>query len=134
MGTSHAAWDWRRDPAVRTFFITGRDLMDDSMEATNEARDKLVSDFRSLATHAEDLMKATSSLSGDTITAMREKLNDSLRSAKQQLWNLEAQGLDQARRAMVSTDRYVHEKPWQAVGAALLVGLFLGAVGTGSRR
>src|ERR1700741_951687 len=108
--------------------------MDDSMEATTEAREKLVSDFRALATHAEELMKATSSLSGETVVAMREKLTDSLRSAKQQLWNLEAQGLDQARRALVSTDRYVHEKPWQAIGAALLVGLFLGAGGAGARR
>jgi ElaB/YqjD/DUF883 family membrane-anchored ribosome-binding protein len=108
--------------------------MEESMETTSEAREKLVSDFRSLASHAEELMKATSSLSGDSIVAMREKLNDSLRTAKQQIWNMEAQTLDQARRALVSTDRYVHEKPWQAIGAALLVGLFLGAVGTGGRR
>ncbi|HKY91980.1 MAG TPA: DUF883 family protein [Nevskiaceae bacterium] len=108
--------------------------MEENMEATNEAREKIVSDFRALASHAEELMKATSSLSGDTVVAMREKLNESLRSAKQQLWNMEAQGIDQARRAMVSTDRYVHEKPWQAIGAALLVGLFLGASVAGSRR
>lgn len=109
--------------------------MEDTMEATAEAREKLVSDFRMLATHAEELMKATSSLSGDTVVAMREKLNDSLRNAKQQLWNMEAQTLDQARKALVTTDRYVHEKPWQAIGAALLVGLFLGAFGSsGGRR
>jgi ElaB/YqjD/DUF883 family membrane-anchored ribosome-binding protein len=108
--------------------------MEDGMEATNEAREKLVSDFRSLASHAEELMKATSSLSGDTIVAMREKLNESLRTAKSQLWNMEAQSLDQARRALVSTDRYVHEKPWQAIGGALLIGLFLGAYGAGGRR
>lgn len=107
--------------------------MEESMDATREAGDRLVEDFRTLAGHAEELMKATSSLSGESIVALRERLNDSLRSAKQQLWNVEAQALGQARQAIVTTDRYVHEKPWQAIGAALLVGLFLGAVGTGRR-
>jgi len=39
-----------------------------------QARDKIISDFRSLATHAQDLLQATASYSGDGVTAARERL------------------------------------------------------------
>ncbi len=98
-----------------------------------QARDKIVSDFRSLATHAQDLLQATASYSGDGVAAAREKLLDSLSDAREQLKEAQDYAMDQARRAMKSTDDFVHEKPWQSIAGAFLVGMLLGAISAGGR-
>ncbi|HZP13199.1 MAG TPA: DUF883 family protein [Nevskiaceae bacterium] len=99
-----------------------------------QARDKILSDFKSLATHAQDLLHATASYSGDGVTAARERLLESLDEARDQLREAQEYAIDQTRRAMKVTDEFVHEKPWQSIAGAFLVGMLLGAISAGGRR
>jgi ElaB/YqjD/DUF883 family membrane-anchored ribosome-binding protein len=99
-----------------------------------KARDKVISDFHSLAIHAQELLKATASASGDGVEQARERLLQSLRDAGDQFNEARNYAMDQTKRAMHATDSLVHEKPWQAIAAALLVGLFLGALSGGGKR
>ncbi len=99
-----------------------------------QARDNIVSDFRSLAAHAQELLTATASFSGEGVNQAREKLLASLQDAGAQLESARDYALDQSRRAAKVADEFVHEKPWQAIAGALLVGLLLGAISAGGRR
>jgi ElaB/YqjD/DUF883 family membrane-anchored ribosome-binding protein len=99
-----------------------------------QARDKIVSDFRSLATHAQDLLQATASYSGDNVAAAREKLLESLADAREQMKEAQDYAIDQTRRAMKLSDEFVHERPWQSIAGAFLVGMLLGAISAGGRR
>ena len=98
-----------------------------------QARDKIVSDFRSLATHAQDLLQATASYSGDGVAAARERLLETLGDARDQMKGAQEYAIDQTRRAAKATDEFVHERPWQSIAGAFLVGMLLGAISAGRR-
>ena len=91
-----------------------------------DARDQLVSDLRAVITDAEDLLKATTGVAGEKIAAARARAEDTLRSARQRLAQLDDVVVDQAKAAARSADSYVHEHPWGAVGIAAVAGLVVG--------
>ena len=64
-------------------------------------RDQLVDDFATVLSEAEDMLKKASQETGD-----------------------------RARDAARATDDYVHDNPWQAVGAAAAVGFVVGMLMT----
>ncbi len=107
--------------------------MNDTVDEVGEDADKLKADFRALATHAEELMKVTASLSGEGIQAIREKVAASLRAARDTLDQAREKAVEQAKAAAQATDTFVRQRPWQAVAAALVIGVALGLIG-GSRR
>ncbi len=100
----------------------------------DESKDRLVVDFQSLSSHAEELIRATSSLSGDSIAAARAKLLESLSTVREGLRNADAYTREKAKYAAKMTDSYVHEKPWQAVAVAALAGVLFGALSGVGRR
>lgn len=97
-------------------------------------RERFASDFNALATHAEELMRSTASLSGSGVAAAREKLNESLARVRDQLGDVEKLALDRGREAFDATETYVRDNPWQAIGIGVLVGLTLGVIATSSWR
>ena len=99
-----------------------------------QAKDNIISDFRSLAAHAQELLQATASYSGEGVASAREKLLESLDDAREQFKEAQDYAFDQGRRAMKVADEFAHEKPWQAIAGAFLVGMLLGAVSAGGRR
>lgn len=101
---------------------------------TAQTRDKIISDFRSLATHAQDLLQATASLSGDNVAAARERLLESLDQARKQLQQAQHYAIDQTRRAAEVTDAFVRARPWQSIAGAFVIGMLLGAISAGGRR
>jgi ElaB/YqjD/DUF883 family membrane-anchored ribosome-binding protein len=108
--------------------------MDETTNSPGKARENLMSDFQSLATHAQDLLRATASASGEGVEQARARLLQSLRQAGDQMGEYRDYAMTEARRAMKATDDLVHEKPWQAIAGALLVGLMLGALSAGGRK
>ena len=90
--------------------------------------DKLTQDMRLVISDAEELLRATASLAGEKIGAARERIQDSISQAKIKLAEAEAIVTDRARQAARATDQYVHENPWQAIGAAAGIGLLLGLI------
>jgi ElaB/YqjD/DUF883 family membrane-anchored ribosome-binding protein len=107
--------------------------MNDVVDKISEDADKVKADLRTLVNHAEELMRVSASLSGEGVQAIREKVAASLRSARATLDEAREKAVQQAKAAAKATDDFVRERPWQAVAAALVVGVLLGLIG-GSRR
>ncbi len=90
--------------------------------------DKLFSDLQTVIEDAEALLQATASQTGEKIEAVRLRAKASVTQARARLSEIQTKTADQARQAAESTDKYVHENPWQAVGIAAGIGLLLGVL------
>lgn len=99
---------------------------------TEEAKDRLVDDFKRVIRDAEALLKATADQTGDNIQAARARAEETLREARLKLDDLQESILDRTKAAYRATDELIHENPWQALGIAAAVGFLLGML-TGRR-
>jgi ElaB/YqjD/DUF883 family membrane-anchored ribosome-binding protein len=95
---------------------------------TSGAREQLAADLKSIIADADELLKATASATGDRIHAARARAEESLRSARERLANLDDAALAQVKEVAKSADEYVREHPWGAVGVAAVAGLLLGVL------
>lgn len=89
---------------------------------------KLMDDLSAVVADAEELLKATASQTGERITAVRAKAEESLKVAKGRIAEARDELLDQAKVAAKDADAYVHENPWKAAGIAAAVGVLIGAL------
>ena len=89
-------------------------------------RERLVDDFVSVLSEAEDLLKKAGSETGDRARDLRAQVEAKLLAAKLRLQELEGEAMDRARDAARYTDDYVHENPWRSIGAAALLGFVAG--------
>ncbi|HUL81717.1 MAG TPA: DUF883 family protein [Gammaproteobacteria bacterium] len=94
--------------------------------ADTVSTDKLIEDLHTVVRDAEELLKATASQAGEKVQQVRARAEQSVRQAKQRLEGLEEEALARARAIANDADKYVRDKPWQAVGIAAGVGLVLG--------
>jgi len=98
------------------------------MDTTN--KDKLIDDLRVVAADVEELLKATANQTGERVAEARRRAEDSLQSARARLDEMGREMKARAGDAAHATDRYVHDKPWQAIsvgaGLAFLLGYLLG--------
>lgn len=92
----------------------------------NRTKSKMVDDFKAIVADADDLLKATAKVSGEGLTAAREKLAEKLKNAKASLADAEQLVVDKAKQAATATDNYVKSNPWTAVGIAAGVGILIG--------
>jgi len=90
------------------------------------SREKLGSDLRIVIADAEELLRATAGQMGEKAVLARERIQESLRVAKDKLSRVEEVMLDKTKAAARATDDYVHDHPWGAVGIAAAVGLVIG--------
>lgn len=93
-------------------------------------RDQLVDDFATVLTEAEDMLKKASTETGDRARDMRAQVEAKLLAAKLRLQEMQGDAVDRARDAARATDDFVHDNPWQAVGAAAAVGFVVGMLMT----
>lgn len=98
----------------------------ESIERVEAARQKLAEEMRTLASDAEEVLKAATRQGGEHLGAARERLERSLSAAKEGLADAERAVVERARRHALETDAYVHEHPWTAVGIAAGAGLLIG--------
>ena len=98
------------------------------MEKTSEAvtREKLAEDLRVVVADAEELLRATANQAGEKAAAARERIQESLRVAKDRLAATSTILAERSRQAAKVTDEYVHENPWKAIGVAACVGVIVG--------
>jgi ElaB/YqjD/DUF883 family membrane-anchored ribosome-binding protein len=90
--------------------------------------EKLMTDFRVLAADMEQLLKATAGETGQHVTQVRARAQESLNAAKARVADLQHQALAKTRAAGRATDDYVHANPWQGMAIGAVAGLVLGAV------
>lgn len=90
------------------------------------SKDKLMADFRAVILDAEELLHATANQAGEKVSAARGRVQESLRTAKEELHHIETAAVDRAKAAANATDTYVHQHPWQSAGIAAAVGVVIG--------
>ncbi len=90
---------------------------------TNE---QWVTDINAVLTDAESLLSATAEQGGEQMALVRAKAEASLRLARSRMAHAQTAMLEKARETARLTDVYVHENPWNAMGAAAGFGVFLG--------
>jgi ElaB/YqjD/DUF883 family membrane-anchored ribosome-binding protein len=91
---------------------------------------RLIEDFNAVVEDTEKLLKALASTGAEKGTALRASAEQSLEAARARLKELQEGAYERSKVAARATDKYVHEHPWQSVGAvaaiAGLVGLLVG--------
>jgi len=90
------------------------------------SREKLSSDLKVVIADAEELLRATAGQMGEKAVVARERIQESLRVAKDKLSRAEEVMIDKTKAAARATDDDVHDHPWGAVGIAAAVGLVIG--------
>ncbi len=93
---------------------------------TSAAKDKLVTDFKAMVVDAEELLHATANQAGEKVTAARGRVQERLRSAREDLDRAEAAVLQRTKAVARATDGYVHDNPWTIAGVCAGVGLLIG--------
>jgi ElaB/YqjD/DUF883 family membrane-anchored ribosome-binding protein len=92
----------------------------------SDIRERLLDDLRLVIKDADDLLRNTGQQVDEGYQMARARFESTLSSAKTGLSTLEQQVTEGARDALESSDRYVHEHPWQSVGIGALAGLLAG--------
>ena len=95
-------------------------------ESTDSFRDKLIDDFATVLSEAEEMLKRAAAETGDKARDLRAQVETKLLRAKLRLQELEGEAVDRAKAAARATDDYVHDNPWQAIGIAAAVGILVG--------
>jgi ElaB/YqjD/DUF883 family membrane-anchored ribosome-binding protein len=93
---------------------------------TASTQDKLLEGLNAALNEAEGFLRSAANASGDQAAELRARAMDSLRATREALYDTQDSLVRQGRKAVREADDYVHDKPWQAVAAAGVVGLLLG--------
>jgi ElaB/YqjD/DUF883 family membrane-anchored ribosome-binding protein len=95
--------------------------------ATTDAAPSGVSrEFHNFLTDVEDLVKSTTSLTGEDLARAKAKLAARVAAARDSVEKMGGAIADRARNTVKATDGYVHEQPWQAIGIGAAAGLLIG--------
>lgn len=95
------------------------------VEPVRDARDQLLNDLEQLTVHAQDLVQATRSLSEDVVSQARERLEQRLVLARQQLAELKQQARQRSLSAVADLEAQVKSQPREAVATVALTSLAL---------
>lgn len=98
--------------------------MPQSSAKTEQA--ELQAEFQALIADAEKLLQHAASLAGEHADELREQIQRNLQRARDTLGLTEAAVRDQSAAVRQAGEAYVQSNPWQAVGIAAGIGLFLG--------
>lgn len=98
------------------------------MTARTLSKEDLAADFRSVMADIDALMNTTTAMADGEAAALRDRIRQGLDRARASVVDAQHEALEKARRAADATNHYVHDHPWQAVGAAAAVGLALGVL------
>jgi ElaB/YqjD/DUF883 family membrane-anchored ribosome-binding protein len=108
----------------------GRRLKNDLSDGVNDVKAAATSEIRNLIADVEDLMARIADLKDADVVRVRSKVQRAIDATKQNL----AEGADAIRQHAQSvastTDDFVRDNPWQAVGIAALVGAVVGILAT----
>jgi ElaB/YqjD/DUF883 family membrane-anchored ribosome-binding protein len=96
------------------------------MDRGASRRNKLIDDFHSVIADTEELMKSVSSDGEGKAGALREKIDQNLKLAREYLQDFEGTVVDKSKVAARITDEYVHENAWRTIGIAVGIGLIIG--------
>ncbi|HTV94630.1 MAG TPA: hypothetical protein VME42_01455 [Steroidobacteraceae bacterium] len=111
----------------------GSHFADSQQSKARGDRDALDEQFRELFEGVEDLIKRVAEVDSPQVQKIRAKARVALMAAKSALQDGATHVGQQARRAAGTTDDYLREYPWYALGAGTLIGFALGMLATRAR-
>ena len=97
-----------------------------ALATADGGRSALSREVHNFLADIEDLVKATTSLTGEDLARAKAKLADRILSAKASVETMGGAIADGTRQAVQTTDDYVHERPWQAIGIGAALGVLVG--------
>ncbi|WP_297453880.1 DUF883 family protein [Ferrovum sp.] len=101
---------------------------DKSMKRLSDevTKEQLMADFMVVLADAEALLKASANQGGEKLAEVRAKAEESLRTVKAKLAGTQTLLLAKTKTVTDTTDAYVHDNPWSAIGISAGVGLLIG--------
>lgn len=106
-------------------------LVNDAAAAADKAEGLLSnasSEFQNFIADVEDLVKETSTLTGEDLKRAKAKLSARLEGAKASAGEAGNAIAKRTRQAATVTNDYVHDQPWKAIGTGAVVGLLVGFI------
>jgi len=100
--------------------------MEQRTDEFNQAKGRLANDIKTVIADGEGVLKAAVNVSGAGLAVAREKLDETLSSARAKLADASRPAIDKARRTAAATDDYVHDNPWTAIAVAAAAGALIG--------
>jgi len=94
-------------------------MLDEQLKAVRADTELLMRD-------AQNLFHEAKSLSGEKADALRAQGAAMLDSALTQVQQIQTKAVEKSKALATSTNTYVHDHPWQAVGVAAVVGTLVG--------
>lgn len=89
-------------------------------------RSALSREAQGLLADIEDLVKATTSLTGEDLARAKARLTERIGAARASVERMGGALADGTRHAARATDGFVHERPWQAIGIGAALGVLVG--------
>lgn len=84
------------------------------------------SEFHNFISDVEDLVKETTTLTGEDLSRAKARLSARLTEAKEKAMDMGSDLAKRAKSSAVATDDFVHEQPWKSIGAGAAIGLIIG--------
>jgi ElaB/YqjD/DUF883 family membrane-anchored ribosome-binding protein len=94
--------------------------------AANPRREPGSAEVHDLMAEVQDLLGQMAHVADPEIARMRAKVSEALDAAKQAVADGAQRVQRQAKSVMQSSDGYVRNQPWQALGVAAVVGVVVG--------
>lgn len=85
-------------------------------------------EFHKFLADIEDLVKAATSLTGEDLAKAKVQLNERIATAKESLADVSNSVANKAKKAAHISNNYVHDQPWQVIGAGSVIGFLLGVM------
>jgi ElaB/YqjD/DUF883 family membrane-anchored ribosome-binding protein len=104
-------------------------LSKDASSAANKVEGAVASassEFKNFVADVEDLVKETTTLTGEDLARAKARLSERLAAAKQSAIEMGSDIAERAKKGATATNDYVHEQPWKAIGAGAAIGLVVG--------
>jgi ElaB/YqjD/DUF883 family membrane-anchored ribosome-binding protein len=112
--------------AARMTVEESRNLREAAREAARRARAAGNQEVEDLIGDVEELIERLADTTDPAIARVRARVTDALRRTRRAVSSGAVEAQRQARNAWATGDNYVHEQPWEAIGAAALTGLVIG--------
>ena len=114
------------DPTLAQAKNGARTLKNDIVDGARNVKDAASGEFKNLIDDVEDLVSRVSDVKDADVARLREKIKGGLSTAKDALSDSADKVRSQAREVADSTDDFVRDNPWQALGIAALLGIAVG--------
>ena len=97
------------------------------IERDTSSADAMAAELRRIIEQAEQLMAAAGA-DNATLGALKDRVNETIDSARAKLADLEQEARLRGRRAAAATESWVQANPWAALAIGAGVGLIIGAL------